>query len=109
MIKLKNVVVDVPKTVGNVLLLTDVTPVYSYSNGIRTNEIIGYRYEVALPERHLDKLDVMIEGDKRIEAPQGNKPVEFDSLVLFVGWGRTGYEVKATAANIMAVTSKANK
>lgn len=109
MIKLKNVVVDVGKTIGNVTLLTDVKPVYAYRDGTRTSDVSGYKYEVCLPERHLDKLDVIIDGDKRMEAPEGNMPVTFEGLNVFIGWTRNGYEVKAMASNIIAVPQKASK
>ncbi len=109
MIKLKNVVVDVRKTVGNVTLLTDIKPVYRYQNGNRTDEVTGYKYEVCLPERHLDKLDVYIDGPKKMEEPTGNIPVEFESLVLFIGWSHYGYELKASAINIIALEPKHSK
>lgn len=101
MIKLKDVVINTPATIGTITLLTDVRPVYNYVNGTRTAEILGYRYEVALPERHLNKLEVFIEGQQRMEAPDGNAPVVFEGLELYLGWSRdNSYVVRARASEV---------
>jgi hypothetical protein len=101
MIKLNNVAIDTKGTLGAVTLLTGVSPVYEYANGTRTGNVTGYRYEVALPERRLDKIDVVIAGPQLIDAPEGNQQVNFDGLELYIGWGRNGYELKARATGIV--------
>lgn len=100
MVKLSNVVIDTKGTLGAVTLLTGVSPVYEYSNGTRTGNITGYKYEVALPERRLDKIDVVIPGSQLMDVPEGNQQVIFEGLEAFISWGRSGFEVKARATGI---------
>ena len=56
-----------PKSLGNKLWLVDVVPVYEYKDNKRTENIIAYRYIVAMPEKNLDKINVKIEGKQLIE------------------------------------------
>lgn len=100
MIKLSNVAIDSKGTLGSVLLLTGISPVYEYANGARTGNVTGYKYEVALPERRLDKIDVVIAGPQLMDAPEGNQQVHVEGLELYIGWGRNGYELKARATGI---------
>lgn len=100
MIKLNNVAVDSNATLGSVTLLTGITPVYEYANGSRTGNVTGYRYEVALPERRLDKIDVVIAGPQLMDQPEGNQQVHVEGLELYIGWGHNGYELKARATGI---------
>ena len=68
------------KSLGEQKFLVDVTAVYEYSNGVRTDKITGYRYVVALPAHNLKKLGVKIEGDKLMEKPEGFAEVTFTDL-----------------------------
>ena len=52
--RLSDLTID-PRSLGEKLWLVDVTPAYEYKEGVRTDNISGYRYAVALPERGLDK------------------------------------------------------
>lgn len=77
--KITDLIID-PRSLGNKLWLVDVTPAYEYQNNKRTDTVLGYRYAVALPEKGLDKINVRIDGDKRMEAPDGYAEVRFDGL-----------------------------
>lgn len=62
MIKLHALKIDVVATLGKRYWLTEVRPVYKYTDNKKTDEIDGYRYTIVLPERGLEKISVKIEG-----------------------------------------------
>lgn len=92
-----------PCSLGRRLLLVDVTPAYTYSEGKRTNNIMGYRYTIAMPEHGFDKLSVRIDGKQQLEAPNGYVEVTFQELEVYIYWTPTGYQVGARAKGIKAV------
>ncbi len=96
-----------PSSLGNKLWLVDVTPAYAYVNRQRTDNITGYRYSVALPEKNLDKIVIKIEGEQRMEAPNGYVEVRFDNLELYLQWYRGDYMVTGRATGIHEVPTKA--
>ena len=53
MIKLHALKIDVVATLGKRYWLTEVRPVYKYTDNKKTDEIDGYRYTIVLPERGL--------------------------------------------------------
>ena len=95
-----------PRTIGASPLLVDVTPVMKYENRVRTDEIIGYKYTVALPAHNLDKLAVKIEGPKQMDAPNGYIEVQFKDLEIYVYQYEKKYEIGARAKGISPVTTK---
>lgn len=104
--KITDLVID-PKSLGNKLWLVDVTPAYEYQNNKRTDTVLGYRYAVALPEKGLEKINVRIDGDKRMEAPDGYAEVRFDDLEVFIYWSQGQPQVGAKATGIHLVNTKA--
>ena len=62
MVKVTDVKIDVPATVGNKLLLVDIKPRYEYDNNQRTDKVAGYGYTVVLPDKAFEKLTVKIDG-----------------------------------------------
>ena len=104
--KITDLVID-PKSLGNKLWLVDVTPAYEYQNNKRTDTVLGYRYAVALPEKGLEKINVRIDGDKRMEAPDGYAEVRFDDLEVFIYWSKGQPQVGAKATGIHLVNTKA--
>ena len=96
-----------PRSLGNKLWLVDVTPAYEYQNNKRTDTVLGYRYAVALPEKGLDKINARIDGDKRMEAPDGYAEVRFDDLEVFIYWSQGQPQVGAKATGIHLVNTKA--
>lgn len=104
--KLKDIKIDTKKTLNGKTLLTSVTPSYVYDKGKRTEQIIAYKYEVALPGRMFDKIVVKIDGEKKIEQPDGYQEVSFEGLEMFLYWYNGEYVIGATATDIHAVTPK---
>ena len=103
--KITDLIID-PRSLGNKLWLVDVTPAYEYQNNKRTDTVLGYRYAVALPEKGLDKINVRIDGDKRMEAPDGYADVRFDDLEVFIYWSQGQPQVGARATGIHLVNTK---
>ncbi len=95
-IKLK---IDV-RSIGTKKLLVDVTPAYVYKNGVKTNEIEGYRYGLVLPEIGFERLSVKILGDKLIEQPEQYAEVDLEGLELNLYHKGGSYDVSATATGI---------
>ena len=103
--KITDLIID-PRSLGNKLWLVDVTPAYEYQNNKRTDTVLGYRYAVALPEKGLDKINVRIDGDKRMEAPDGYADVRFDDLEVFIYWSQGQPQVGARATGIHLENTK---
>lgn len=102
--EIKDLVIDVKRTVGDDLVLVDVVPVFVYEDGKRTDKIIGYRYVVSMPRHAFDKISVKIDGDKQLEMPENEYPVvEFDDLEIRVYWTPDGYRVGASATGIRMI------
>ena len=104
--KITDLIID-PRSLGNKLWLVDVTPAYEYQNNKRTDTVLGYRYAVALPEKGLEKINVRIDGDKRMEALDGYVEVRFDDLEVFIYWSQGQPQVGAKATGIHLVNTKA--
>ena len=90
-------------------LLVDIRPYYNYTDGVRSQDPVGYIYDVCLPLHKMDKLSVKIEGKQLMDAPQGGAiPVEFVNLIARPYVDRNGrLAVTATANGIKAVNDKA--
>ena len=95
-----------PASLGKKLWLVDVVPAYEYQNNRRTDTVTGYRYSVAMPEKGLDKINVRIDGEKRMDAPDGYVEVRFDDLEVFIYWSKGDYHVGAKATGIHIVNPK---
>ena len=104
--KITDLIID-PKSLGSKLWLVDVSPAYEYQNNRRTDTVLGYRYTVALPEKGLDKINVRIDGEKRMDTPDGYVEVRFDGLEVFIYWSQGQPQVGARAADIHLVNPKA--
>jgi len=104
--KLTDVVVD-NRTFGAVYWLVNVLPVHVYQDGKRTNDITGYKYEVALPERNLEKIAIKIDGKQLMETPDGYVEVCFNELEGFIYWVAGQYQIGARAKGISLVNKKA--
>lgn len=106
MMKLTDLIVS-PKSLGDKLWLVDVSPAYEYQNNRRTDTVLGYRYSIAMPEHGLDKVDVRIDGQQQMDAPNGYVEVRFDNLEVFIYWSKGDYHVGAKATGIHLVNPKA--
>lgn len=78
---LKNLQLD-PACLGKTMYLAGVSPSYRYDeNKNRTNEVEGYRYDVALVDRGFERLSVKIPGAQQVETKEGEViPVSFEGL-----------------------------
>lgn len=96
-----NLVIDINKTFGNTLLLTNVRPAYKYDGGKRLNDIEGYRYEIVLTERKFEKVTVKVSGQCKFNVPiESPIRVEFDNLDVKLYWHAGTYDIAATASDI---------
>ena len=104
--KIQDLIID-PKSLGSKLWLVDVAPVYEYKDNRRTENITGYRYTVAMPEKGLDKINIRIDGKQLVENPNGYAEVSFTGLELSLYMMNNQPQVKATATGITLVNNKA--
>lgn len=58
--KTNQIIVDAKQTLGEDMRLTAMREVYKYTNGERTNELEGYRYEVVLIDRSFEKVSFKV-------------------------------------------------
>ncbi|MCD8145859.1 MAG: hypothetical protein LUD84_01040 [Clostridiales bacterium] len=105
MLKITDLKVDTPATVGSSMLLVEVRPRFEYQNGQRTETITGYNYVVALPSRSFKTISVRIEGRQLMDEPEEGSymNVEFSDLELFIYWAQGQYSVGARATGIHPV------
>ena len=106
MLNLSELIID-PRSVGKKLFLVAVKPVYDYREGHRiSDEPVGYKYEIALPEKHMEKLSVRIDGDCQMGEPESFQEVVLDGLQLSLYWTPQGHQIRATASKIRPVVMK---
>ena len=102
MLNIRNLKID-PISLGEKMLLVDITPAYEYKDGRRLDTVTGYRYIVALPEHGLEKLGVKIDGKQLLDKPDGFAEVEFDGLEVFAyeAQGKTQISARATGITLV--------
>lgn len=103
--KPEDVKIDIIGTIGNKLVLTDITPSYVYSDGKKTDTIAGYRYSIVCLEKGYKQLNVRIEGACRLDKPlEEDCPfVELEGLSISLCWSPNGHNVLAIATDIHVV------
>lgn len=101
-----------PKSLGQTMLLADITPSYEYKDGERTDKLEGYRYSVVLPAHKMEKLGVKVLNKTPLidieseEIPIGT-PVQFTNLEVGSYFSKTqGVSITAKADSVSFVTSK---
>ncbi len=102
MLSLRDVRID-PFSLGEKMLLVDVRPAYEYVNGNKSDKLLGYRYEVCLPEHRLEKLKVLIPGQQLMDKPDSFQEVLFADLEVRGYESKTGVQFTATASGIVPV------
>ena len=102
MLNIRNLKID-PTSLGEKMLLVDITPAYEYKDGRRLDTVTGYRYIVALPEHGLEKLGVKIDGKQLLEKPDGFAEVEFTGLEVFAYEAQGKTQISARATGIALV------
>lgn len=104
--KIQDLVIDANKSLGNKLWLVDVVPAYEYKENQRTENVTGYRYSIALPEKGLEKINVKIDGKQLLEKPDAYVEVSFNGLEVFVYWSNGQPQIGAKATGISLVNHK---
>lgn len=61
--KINTLKIDTKNSGFDSFLLTDVAPWYAYEGGKKTDKLLGYTCEVALPKHALDKVRVHVTGE----------------------------------------------
>ena len=102
MLNIRDLKID-PTSLGEKMLLVDITPAYEYKDGRRLDTVTGYRYIVALPEHGLEKLGVKIDGKQLLEKPDGFAEVEFTGLEVFAYEAQGKTQISARATGIALV------
>ena len=107
MLNLSELMID-PRSVGRKLFLVAVKPAYGYNkDGHRiSDEPVGYKYEIALPEKHMEKLSVRIDGACQMEEPDSFQEVVLEGLNLSLYWTPQGHQIRATASKIRPAVAK---
>lgn len=99
MLNIRDLRID-PASLGEKMLLVEITPTYEYKNGTKTTNVLGYRYTVALPRHNLEKLGVKIDGEQLMDKPEGFVEVEFENLEVLAYEMRGTVQISAKATDI---------
>lgn len=102
MINLADLRVD-PASLGQKMILTEIRPIYAYADGKRTSTQTGFKYFVALPQHHFEKLGVRVDGKKQLEMPEDAALVVFDGLEVSVFAIDGHVQISAKAKSIKLV------
>lgn len=106
MLNLSELIID-PRSVGRKLFLVAVKPAYDYKDGHRvSDEPVGYKYEIALPEKHMEKLSVRIDGVCQMQEPDSFQEIVLEGLKLELYWTPNGHQIRATASKIRPAVAK---
>lgn len=100
MINTRDLRID-PNSLGAQKLLVDILPVFEYKDHQRTENVVGYRYVIALPSHSLEKIGVRIDGKQQMEKPDGYAEVQFDGLELTIYEAQGYVQLSAKAQGIM--------
>ena len=100
MINTRDLRID-PNSLGAQKLLVDILPVFEYKDHQRTENVVGYRYVIALPSHSLEKIGVRIDGKQQMEKPDGYAEVQFDGLALTIHEAQGHVQLSAKAQGIM--------
>lgn len=100
MINTRDLRID-PNSLGAQKLLVDIPPVFEYKDHQRTENVVGYRYVIALPSHSLEKIGVRIDGKQQMEKPDGYAEVQFDGLELTIYEAQGHVQLSAKAQGIM--------
>lgn len=103
MINIRELRID-PDSLGEKKLLVDIMPTYEYRDHQRTENVVGYRYIIALPSHSLEKIGVRIDGKQQLEKPDGYAEVEFEGLELTLYEAQGHMQMTAKAQGIVLIT-----
>lgn len=105
--KITDLVIDPKGSLGNRLWLTEISEVREYKDNKRTENIVGHRYIVVLPDRNFEKIAVKIDGKRLLEMPEtGYIDVNFTGLNMTIYWINGQPEVSARATGVTPTNTK---
>ncbi len=104
MLSSKGLTIDT-SALGNTMMLIGVSSYYKYQDNIKTDQVLGYKYSVILPEKSFEQMDVKIEGKKLLDCKAGESfRVRFTDLkVVPYVQNRNGYTKVAFSASASGV------
>lgn len=87
-----------PSDLGT-LWCTGVTPVYEYKNNARTENVVGYRYNLVAIDADAESFGLKILGEKQLEVEEGHVEValEGDEFALYCRDNKVQITAKATS------------
>ncbi|NBI07290.1 hypothetical protein [Senegalia massiliensis] len=94
-------------------ILANISPFYEYIDGKKSDKLLGYRYDVALPSKKLEKLGVKVENLTPLidieneEIPIGMK-IDFHGLEVGSYYMNGNVHVKAKAKSVHIKEDKTN-
>ncbi len=91
--------VDVRRLLHSALLIS-VAPAFEYQNGVRTKNVIGYKYGVLLPELAYEKINIKILGDQQMEVKEDAIAVQFEEVEAKIYNVDGRYDVSVSASTI---------
>ena len=106
MIKLNQLIIDANGTIGDKLLLTSIAPAFAYKNGLRTEEIEGYKYTVSSEKLGFEKISIKVLGKKLMEMGEEYEYVKFDDLSMSIYFRSGEPQISAKAMRITPLTHK---
>lgn len=105
--KLTDLVIDPKGSLGNRLWLTEISEVREYKDNKRTENIVGHRYIVVLPDRNFEKIGIKIDGKRLLDMPEnGYVDVNFTGLQMMIYWINGQPEVAARATGVTPTNTK---
>ena len=108
MLKLGDLKIDAKGSLGSKYWLTEIVPVYQYSDNRRTDVVTAYRYVVCLPERGWEKIAVKIDGKQQLEQPEnGYAEVHFQNLEMSIYFMNQQVQIAARASSVSLANQKA--
>ena len=98
--KINSLKIDTKNSGFDSFLLTNVTPWYAYEGGKKTDKLLGYTCEVALPKHALDKIKVHVSSEVALKPRLQSvsfKNLEISLYPNFTNPSEAGIKAEATA------------
>lgn len=102
--RITNVPIDVKALLKGAMLVA-INPAFEYKDGLKTDNIVGYKYSVMLPALNYDKCNVKIAGNKMLEVGDEAYPIIFDGVVAKIYNIDGRYDVSLSATSVKPATN----
>lgn len=94
-----------PASLGEIFLLADITPSFEYRDGVRTENMDGYRYSVVLPAHKMEKLSVKVSQKIPLVDIENSEEIPIGTAVKFSNLEVGSYYSKTQG---ICITAKAD-